>query len=753
MKIKTTLVYLSCLAGCIIFSASVFGQIENYTQYVNPFIGTTGGGNTFPGAALPFGMVKVGPDCQSVSNSGYTQHEAIKGFSHVHVSGTGGAPKYGNVLVMPFCGALASTRQDSEAKDLTASPGFFSAFLSKPSIRAEMTVTHSVAIHQYTYPKNQTAGLLIDAGHFLAWPEVPYETQSLVGSEIEILSPTEIRGYNRVKGGWNIGEAYTVYFYIVLNAPMSTFGSFKDGVVFPNEKSQSDNGKPCGAYMNFKKLVNDQLQMKVGISFISSNKAKANIMAEATGWSFGNFKKQADARWNSELSRVNVKGGTAEAKKLFYTSLYFTLLMPTDRTHENPKWTSDIPYFDDFYTIWDTFRATQPLRTLLMPSLEVKIANCLLDIYKQEGYMPDGRSGNYNGRTQGGSNADVLFADWYSKGIAGIDYAEAYEAMKKNAEIAPGGDEQKEGRGALDAYTKLGYVPMEYEPEKIIYFPPIYNLYERAGSRTLEYAYCDFALSVVAKGLNKNDEHERYKARSANWKNLWKDTVFKDVKGFIWPRNKSGKWLKNFSPLKDGSWGNFFYESTSWEYSFYVPQDMAGLIETCGGHSAFEKRLDVFFENGYFNIYNEPGFLVPSLYNYVGKPHKTAKTVNKLLTEKYKATDNGLPGNDDAGSMTAWFAFHSMGFFPVAGQDLYLISSPLFSEVKINLENGKTFVIKANNLSAKNIFVQSAKLNGKVHNQSWFTHTAIKDGGVLDLSMTDLPSDWGKDNLPPTPFR
>ncbi len=339
---------------------------------------------------------------------------------------------------------------------------------------------------------------------------------------------------------------------------------------------------------------------------------------------------------------------------------------------------------------------------------------------------------------RGGSNCDVVIADAYFKGLKNIDYEKGLASMIKNATVPPGDDERKEGRGGLPDYNTLGYVSTNYE---------------RAGTRTVEYAYNDFCIAEMAKAMGKDSLAKIYYEKSNNWKNLWNpDIESEGAKGFIWPRHEDGSWQEDFNVHKSGTWPDFFYESHSWEYSLYVPQDVNGLIEACGGNEKFIQRLDTFFIkesytqtpwlNDYYNVTNEPGFLTPTLYNWAGRPDKTSETVRRIIADEYNATPAGLPGNDDAGSMSAWFAFHAMGFYPVAGQDLYLITAPHFEEVTIQLEENVSFTIIANGLNDKNIYVQSASLNGKPLNKSWFTHTEIKNGGNLTLKMGAEPSEW-----------
>jgi len=436
---------------------------------------------------------------------------------------------------------------------------------------------------------------------------------------------------------------------------------------------------------------------------------------------------------------VELKGETPEQAQVFYTALYHTMLMPTDRSGENPLWKSDEPYYDDYYAIWDIFRTSGPLLTLIAPERQTAIVRSLVDIYRHEGWLPDARSGNYNGRTQGGSNAEFMISDAYIKGLKGIDWNTAYAAEVNDAEVSPA-DHFKEGRGGLDDWHKLGYVSIEGS--------------DRSGSVHMEYAADDFEIALLAKGLGKQDDYEKYRARSANWKNLWDaDFTVDGFKGFIRPRHRDGSWLSPFTAMDSGSWnGNTFYEGNSWTYSTFVPQDVPALIRMSGGAQTFVDRLDAFFAVPLrYDVGNEPGFLTPYLYNWAGRPDKTAAHVRAIIAASYHEGPKGLPGNDDSGAMSSWFAFGQMGIFPNAGQDLYLIGSPAYPETKLHLADGKTFTIEARGVSAENIYVASATLNGKPLNRAWLRHGEIAAGGRLVLRMSAKPGNWAQQDLPPAP--
>jgi predicted alpha-1,2-mannosidase len=611
-----------CVLAIFVFLQPSKTQCQNH-QFVDPLIGSEGLGNVFIGPSCPYGMVKPGPDCDKAANSGYSpdMEKPVYGFSQIHVSGTGGGAKYGNISVMPFAGDYESIRQESLREDETVKLGYYGVLLKKWNIKTEVTTSPKVSYYRFSFLNKGNKAVKIDCGEFLGESVVPdaREAQQFVGSEIEVVNNNEIRGHTKIRGGWNNGAAYTVYFTAVFSQPFSKFSTWKGSQFFPNQNTQVDNGKKTGAMLFFDEEKSDAIEMKIGISFISPLKAKQNIESEIPHWNFSQVLKETQTSWETILKKIDIgKDATVEQRKMFYTALYHTTLMPVDRTGENPLWENNTPYYDDFYAIWDTYRSSNPLITLITPSREVDIVNALLQIYKREGYMPDARSGNSNGRTQGGSNAEVLIADAFVKGLKGINYNLALEAMLKDANIPPGGNEEKEGRGGLTDYNSLGYVSTNFV---------------RAGNRTLEYAYNDYCLAIVAKGIKRNGEYWRFIKQSDNWQNLWRDTEDSGSKGFIMPKNAAGEWVDNFqcdvnngritaikyTPLAQDWpncvcwWCGFFYEASSWEYSLSVPHDVAKLVEKSGGKEAFKQRLDTLFEQGFYNVANEPSFLSPNL--------------------------------------------------------------------------------------------------------------------------------------------
>jgi|GEM_PF-153176 alpha-1,2-mannosidase, putative len=726
------------------------------SQYVDPRIGSEGLGRVFIGPSYPFGMVKPSPDCTVKSNSGWLPMPVqVNGFAQVHVSGTGGGPKYGNILVMPFTKGMNTISHIDFRKNETMKLGYYSTTFRNTGIKTEITATRRASYYKFSYPADSLKSLLVDAGFFLGEGPTPdaREAQQFVGSEIHIVSDKEVEGYSRIRGGWNNGRAYTVYFHAETDRSFVKALTWK-GDSISSLETQYDSGQKTGALLRFAD-GDTVVQLKVGISFISQQKARQNCVDEIPQWSFDKVRTDLVYEWEKLFHKIEISADTPDKyKHMFYTALYHTMLMPSDRTGENPLWTDTEPYYDDFYAIWDTYRSSFPLITLIDPQRQTDIVRSLINIYRRDGYMPDARSGNCNGRTQGGSNAEVVIADAYVKHLNGIDYDLALEAMLKDATVPPGGNEETEGRGGLIPYLQLGYIP--------------YGI-PRAGNRTVEYSYCDYAIAQVAKGLGHGDLYSYYMKQSENWKNLWRTDYEHDgVKGFVMPRAVDGRWLDDvpfgksklqnptfrYTPVTfEGPWyapwwNTFFYEGTSWEYSLSIPHDVPALIEKCGGVASFEYRLDRFFDKKYFNVNNEPSFLTPCLYHWIGKPWRSSDRIREIIRRNYNDGSIGLPGNDDSGAMSSWLVFHMIGLYPNAGQDYYLINTPLVKETVFKPGINVEFKVTMEGFSDKNKYIQQAVLNGKFYPYSAIRHKDIANGGQLVLKMGSKPGNWGQKLLP-----
>jgi predicted alpha-1,2-mannosidase len=705
-------------------------------QFVDPFLGASGGGNVFVGPVVPFAMIKPGPDMAAAQghdpNAGWNAKDDIRGFSQTHVSGTGGGAKYGNILVMPTTGTPSPLDSASPRANEHASAGDYSVTLARYGVDAEITAARHSAIYRFRYPGAAQANLLFDVSHFLLSGMRTGEFQILTASDVRIISPSEIAGSTSVKGGWNKQPVpYTVYFYAKTDTPADSWGTWLDGKLTSGSKSASGSAPTCGAWLTFPAQTSRTVLMKIGISFISVEQARRNLETEIPGFDFEAVHAAAVAEWNLALRNIEIEGATPEQMRMFSTALYHTMLMPTDRTGENPLWKSAEPYYDDYYAIWDIFRSSGPLLTLIAPGRQTAIVRALVDLYRHEGWLPDARSGNYNGRTQGGSNAEFMITDAYVKGLPGIDWKTALAAEMHDAEVSPA-DHLKEGRGGLDDWHTLGYVSIEGS--------------DRPGSVDMEYAADDFEIALLAKGLGDTTDYNKYLARSDNWKKLW-DPDFSDggFTGFIRPRHHDGSWLTPFTAMDTCTWGgDTFYEGNSWTYSTFVPQDVASLIKMSGGPETFVRRLDAFFDVPLrYDVGNEPGFLAPYLYIWAGRPDKADFRVSRIIAASYH-------DGPSSGAMSSWFAFGQMGIYPNAGQDVYLIGSPAYRQTTLHLAGGKDFIIEAKNLSAANIYVTAATLNGQPLDRAWLRNREIAAGGRLVLTMADTPNHWAERNPPPS---
>ena len=713
------------------------------SRFVDPLLGTAGGGNVSPGPVIPYGMIKPGPDMTfglRDYNAGWNAEGPIRGFSQTHVSGTGGGAKYGNILIQPTTGPVAPFDAASDRANERAAAGYYAVQLQRWAVGVEITASRRAALYRFTYPANRPANLLVNVAALLRSGFKTGETQALVGSHVQILSPTELAGSTIVRGGWNKQTTpYTVYFSALLDTPAANSGVWQDFDLKSGARmAEGGANQPVGAWLSFSGSGARTVRMRIAISFVSIEQARRSLNEEIPTFDFEATQARAQAVWDRALEKIEINGVSADQQQQFYTALYHTMLMPVDRTGENPLWKSEEPYYDDFYAIWDIFRSSAPLLTLIAPERESAIVRALIDIYRHDGFLPDARAGNFNGRTQGGSNAEFMLTDAYLKNLPGIDWQDALAAEVHDAEDAPA-DHFKEGRGGLDDWKRLGYVSLEGS--------------DRPASVHMEYAADDYEVALLAKGLGRTDLYKKYLQRSGNWRNLW-DANFADggFKGFIRSRHRDGSWLTPFTAMDFCTWnGPTFYEGNSWTYSFFVPQDVAGLIETVGGRETFLRRLDAFFDVPFrYDVGNEPGFLAPYLYIWAGRPDKTAERVRQIIARSYHSGAKGLPGNDDSGAMSSWFAFGQMGFFPNAGQDVYLIGSPAYRSTTLHLAGEKNFTIEAANLSEKAIYVVAATLNGHPLDRAWLRHSEIVAGGKLLLEMSEKPQQWGAQNPPPS---
>lgn len=695
---------------------------QDYAQYVNPFIGTGGHGHTFPGATVPFGMVQLSPDTRLEGwdgCSGYHNTDSVVyGFSHTHLSGTG-VSDYGDILLMPTTGPVQfnngadgnpgySSVFSKEKENATA--GFYATYLDDYNIQVELTATERVGFHRYTAPENEAINVMLDLDHRDKW----------LSAGLEMVSETEVAGY-RISDAW--AREQHVYFVARFSQPIRQMDIDTSG----DQRNYALQFSP----------TDQPLLIKVGISPVDIEGARKNLDAEVPDWDFEAIKKQATDKWNEQLGKINVRTMDETTKTIFYTALYHTTIVPNLFMDVDGRYRGmDMNIYEakdfDRYTVfslWDTYRATHPLFTIIERERTNDFIKTFLKHYQEGGKLPMWELAcNYTG-CMIGYHAVPVIADAYIKGIRDYDTELALEAMVSAAEANELGKEH---------YRELGYIPAEKEHESV--------------SKTLEYAYDDWTIAQMAKAMGNEEVYQTFIQRAQNYKNL-----FDPISGMM--RGKSNhRWWQPFYPEEV----NFNYtEANSWQYSFYVPQDVEGLAQLHGGLHKLEQKLDELFTvssetygrdlkdiSGMIGQYahgNEPSHHMAYLYNYLDKPWKSQELVRLILNEQYQNAPDGLSGNEDCGQMSAWYVLSSMGLYSVApGSDQYALVAPLVEQADIQLENGQVFQIKAHRQSDENIYIQSVKLNGKDHPQSFIRHQEIMDGGILEFELGPTPNEsWG----------
>lgn len=722
------------IIAIFLFTSQVFAQnpLLDLARYVDPMIGTGGTGHTFPGASVPFGMVQLSPDTRLrgwESCAGYYHADKqIYGFSHTHLSGTG-IEDYGDILFAPTIGepelfaregdlsmnGYASTFSHEREK---AEAGYYRVHLDEGNILAEMTATTRVGLHRYTFPAGSEANVILDLTH----------RDKVLDSNLKIVGNNRIEGFRR-SSSW--AKDQIVYFVAEFSKPFTEYGVAIDDK--KPENSVNNQSKNIKAYFRFDTKDDQKILLKVAISPVSIEGARKNLQGELPDWSFEKVRQDARNEWNKELNKIQVSGGSPDQLTNFYTSLYHLFLVPNTFSDVDGKYLGldkNVHTAKDFkpytiFSLWDTFRGAHPLYTILQQKRTNDFVKTFLAHFEQGGRLPVWELAANETDTMIGYHSVSVIADAYAKNIRGFDAEKAFEAMKHSAELDHFG---------LVGYKRQGYITSEDEQESV--------------SKTLEYAYNDFCIAQMAKMLGKTSDYKKYSRRAAFYKNIYDQET-----GFMRPK-KNGNWITPFAPSEV----TFHYtEANSWQYSFFVPQDVSGLIDLYGGKKNFTKKLDELFSTevkltgreqpditgliGQYAHGNEPSHHIAYLYNYAGEPWKTQKIVRRILDEFYKPAPDGLIGNEDCGQMSAWYILSALGFYQVnPSQPVYAFGTPIFKKAKINLENGKSFVIRAENVSKENIYIQSAALNGKEHKKSFFNHNDLTNGGVLAFRMGAKPN-------------
>lgn len=689
------------------------------TNYVNTFIGTGGHGHTYPGATMPFGMIQLSPDTRLDGwdgCSGYHYTDSyIYGFTHTHLSGTG-VSDYGDILLMPTDTIVFNNGADGQKgyrahfshTNEKATPGFYQVYLDTTNIDVGLTVTKRAGIHQYKFPKGQKQVVILDLEH----------RDPLLDHNINIVSDTEINGYRHSKA-W--AEKQMLFYHMQFSKPITnkTFNQNKTKVA-----------------LEFDTTTSEELSIRIGISAVDKEGALQNLTTEVGNKTFDQIKQEANDSWEKELQKIVIESPNTDYKTNFYTALYHTMIAPNLFQDVDGRYrgmdlnihnTKDFEYYSVF-SLWDTYRATHPLYTIIDQKRTNDYINTFLAKYDEGGIMPIwDLAGNYT-HCMIGYHAVPVIADAYLKGISNYDTEKALKAMKHSA---------TRDKLGLASYKSGGFIPVEEEAESV--------------SKTLEYAYDDWTIAQMAQAMGKTEDVKTYTKRAQYYKNVF-DPSTKFMRGRY--RNT---WFTPFDPYEV----NFNYtEANSWQYSFYVPQDISGFIELMGGKAVLEQQLDALFTakdqtsgahqvdiTGLIGQYahgNEPSHHIAYLYNFINKPYKTQEKVHEILTKLYSNTPDGISGNEDCGQMSAWYVLSSLGFYPVTpGSNHYIIGTPLFEKGTIQLENGNQFTIVANNISDTHKYVASVSLNAKEYPYTYIKHQDIMNGGSLVFEMTDAPSTWG----------
>ena len=724
----------------------------NPTQYVDPFVGTDGHGHTFPGATVPFGMVQVSPDTRLSGwdgCSGYHYSDnRIYGFSHTHLSGTG-CSDYGDVMLMPTVGKVQlSNKKYSSAfrkENEKASAGYYSVYLDKPKVKVELTSTIRTGLHQYTFPKTNSAHVILDLTH----------RDKVREGEIRISGNNEISGY-RVSAAW--AGKQILYFVIQFSKPFKQSGIAKAGVLKKREKHV--NGKWLKAFVQFETEEGEVIHARVGISAVSIEGARKNLEAEQPTYDFEKVKAAADQLWNKELGKIEVESENEGDKRTFYSALYHCMIAPNVYQDVDGKYrgrdlqvheTKDFTYHTVF-SLWDTYRALHPLLTIIDRKRTSDFIHTFTTQYQQGGLLPVWELSSNETFCMIGYHALPVITDAYLKGIEGINARQALEAMRNSAESGEKNLRRMNVSRTLVVFASL----YRYKKGMSGYFKNGYikhSFMSGSVAKTLEFAYDDWCLAQMAKAMDSISVYDTYMKRAANYRNVYDPST-----GFMRARTKNG-FVKSFDPFKASH--TIYCEANAWQYSSYVPQDISGLIKLSGGKERYGLFLDSLFNapsklkgtlvqdiSGLIGQYahgNEPSHHAAYLYNYIGQPWKAQAMSRRIMAELYTPKPDGLPGNEDCGQMSAWYVFSALGFYPVCpGSDHYAMGSPLFKKATIHLENGKSFRIETANNSDKAVYINSAKLNGANYTKSYLLYDDVKNGGTLQLEMSSEPNkNWG----------
>ena len=750
---KNKLCMLLLASGIGLFSCAEQNLPKEYTDSVNVFIGTGGHGHTFPGATLPHGMVQLSPDTRlfgwDACSGYYYDDTSIMGFTHTHLSGTG-IGDYGDILFMPVVGEkplIAGTAENPDEgyrsrfshEQESARPGYYQVLLQDDSINVELTATLRAGLHRYTYPKASDARLIVDMEPTIHGHQHPV-------TQIRVVNDSTIAGM-KYTVGW--AKHHYVYFYAVFSNPF-------DYKLYSGTEYQSDSTSvtvnTAKAVMSFRNLPADgRVLAKVGISSVDEEGARLNVEAEIPNWDFEGVMKQANTVWNEALGKIDIETSDNDSRTVFYTSLYHAFIQPSLASDVDGRYRTmgheikqDASYTNyTVFSLWDTFRAAHPLYTIVTPEQNQAFIRSLLRKYDEGGILPKWELASNETGTMIGYHAVSVIADAMMKKQCDFDVKKALEACIRSSVYDTTGVTPMMDRQILNG--KLMPVSIKYKNE-LGYIPC-----DKVGgsvSQGLEFAYNDWLIAQMMKEHNRKDLYDKYMELSRNYRNYF-DPETKLMRG----RLSDGSWITPFDPASVQRPSNYV-EGNAWQWAWFVPQDVEGLMELVGGQKSFEAHLDTLFTTsseltgdpnaaadvtgmiGQYAHGNEPSHHIPYLYNYAGAPRKTQALVDHILRTLYHNDPNGLSGNEDVGQMSAWYALSAMGFYSFCpGRPVYEIGRPIFDKVTIHLSNGKDFVIQAKNNSVENKYIRSMKLNGEDLAEPRFSHFDLMKGGELIFEM------------------
>lgn len=750
---KNKLCMLLLATGIGLFSCAEKELPKEYTDSVNVFIGTGGHGHTFPGATLPHGMVQLSPDTRlfgwDACSGYYYDDTSIMGFSHTHLSGTG-IGDYGDILFMPVVGEkplIAGTAENPDEgyrsrfshEQESARPGYYQVLLQDDSINVELTATLRAGLHRYTYPKVSDARLIVDMEPTIHGHQHPV-------TQIRVVNDSTIAGM-KYTVGW--AKRHYVYFYAVFSSPF-------DYKLYSGTEYQSDSTSvtvnTAKAVIRFKNLpVDGRVLAKVGISSVDEEGARLNVEAEIPNWNFEDVMKEANTAWNEALGKIDIETSDNDSRTVFYTSLYHAFIQPSLASDVDGRYRTmgheikqDASYTNyTVFSLWDTFRAAHPLYTIVTPEQNQAFIRSLLRKYDEGGILPKWELASNETGTMIGYHAVSVIADAMMKKQCDFDVKKALEACIRSSVYDTTGVTPMMDRQILNG--KLMPVSIKYKNE-LGYIPC-----DKVGgsvSQGLEFAYNDWLIAQMMKEHNRKDLYDKYMELSRNYRNYF-DPETKLMRG----RLTDGSWITPFDPASVQRPSNYV-EGNAWQWAWFVPQDVEGLMELVGGQKSFEAHLDTLFTTsseltgdpnaaadvtgmiGQYAHGNEPSHHIPYLYNYAGAPRKTQALVDHILRTLYHNDPNGLSGNEDVGQMSAWYALSAMGFYSFCpGRPVYEIGRPIFDKVTIHLSNGKDFVIQAKNNSVENKYIRSMKLNGEDLAEPRFSHFDLMKGGELIFEM------------------